>query len=154
MPRKKTTQNVYELLSEKSEPDPETGCIIWTRGGNGQGYGHIWIDGATRLAHRVAYELFAPIPEGLVLDHLCRTPACINANHLEPVTLVENVMRGQGCMAEYARRTHCPQGHPYEGENLWLRPAANNGSGARRCRECKRIENRRYREKKKREARK
>lgn len=48
-------------------------------------------------------------------------------------------------MADYAKRTHCPQGHPYEGDNLWLKPSANNGKGARRCRECKRIENARYR---------
>lgn len=140
------TQTIYERLSEKSRPNPDTGCIVWTRGTNNAGYGRIWINGANHMAHRVAYELFAPIPDGLVLDHLCRTPACINPNHLEPVTSTENIMRGQGCMADYARRTHCPQGHPYEGENLWLRPAANNGSGARRCRECKHEENRRYRE--------
>jgi hypothetical protein len=36
-----------------------------------------------------------------------------------------------------ADRTHCPQGHPYEGENLW-HETRKDGGVARVCRECKR----------------
>jgi hypothetical protein len=36
-----------------------------------------------------------PIPEGLQLDHLCRNRACINPAHLEPVTNLENLRRGE-----------------------------------------------------------
>ena len=78
------------------------------------GYGHISVNGTMQLVHRLAYSMFVPIPEGLVLDHLCRNRSCINPNHLEPVTVAENNLRGEGCMADYARRTHCPQGHAYE----------------------------------------
>jgi hypothetical protein len=46
-------------------------------------------------AHRFAYELLVgPIPEGLVIDHLCRNRRCVNPAHLEPVTAEENWRRG------------------------------------------------------------
>lgn len=69
-------------------------CWLWmaTRGPLGYGQFH---DG-TRLvyAHRWAYEaLVGPIPEGLVIDHLCTTPPCVNPVHLEPVTQAVNVQR-------------------------------------------------------------
>ena len=98
----------------------------------------MWNSEGTQLAHRAAYQLFAPIPDGLVLDHLCRNPPCVDPNHLEPITLAENNLRGEGCMAKYAQRTHCPQGHPYDEENTWITTV-----GARRCRIRKRAENKR-----------
>ena len=64
-------------------------------------------------AHRFSYEYFKEeIPEGLVIDHLCRTPSCVNPDHLEPVTQYENLMRGiQPCMIAHQKK-ECTQGHP------------------------------------------
>ena len=59
------------------------------------GYARVWIKGRPRVAHRVAYEVIkGPVPEGLDLDHLCRTRSCVNPDHLEPVTVTENNQRG------------------------------------------------------------
>lgn len=51
--------------------------------------------GSTKwLAHRLAYTLYRePIPDGLVIDHLCHNPTCCNPDHLEAVTTTENVRR-------------------------------------------------------------
>lgn len=71
-------------------------CWEWTGAlFQGTGYGQVWADGTTRLAHRVVYELLVgPIPVGLDLDHLCRNRSCVNPAHLEPVTRRVNVQRG------------------------------------------------------------
>jgi hypothetical protein len=60
------------------------------------GYGMFSRDRVTQVrAHRVAYELVVgPIPAGLTLDHLCVVRHCVNPAHLEPVTAIENVVRG------------------------------------------------------------
>lgn len=74
----------------------ETPCWIWQAALNSGGYGTT-TDGSGRgvMAHRLVYEHYrGTIPEGLFLDHLCRNPACVNPDHLEPVTNSENVRRG------------------------------------------------------------
>lgn len=105
----------------------DNGCIVW-RGPLRNGYGVL----LGMNAHRLAYiHNVGPIPEGLVLDHLCRNRACVNHLHLEPVTQRENVMRGVNVTALNARKTHCVNGHEFTSENTWL----ENGS-KRRCRRC------------------
>jgi len=86
------------------------------------------------MCHRLTYEaLVGPIPPGLVIDHLCRVPECVNPDHLEPVTHAENLARGIGANSRDRRaaQTHCPNGHALEGENLALSPA-----GGKVCRTC------------------
>jgi len=111
-------------------------CWIWTASRSPFGHGQFYVrHGVPRRAHRIAYEmLVGPIPEGLVLDHLCRNPPCVNPAHLEPVTQRINTQRAPrgGTAAQYAARTYCPQGHPLIGDNLVRR------SGGRVCLACRR----------------
>ncbi len=70
-------------------------CWLWTSTITGNGYGHYSIKRVKVGAHRFAYELMVgPIPQGLTIDHLCRVKACVNPDHLEPVTQAENNRRG------------------------------------------------------------
>lgn len=80
--------------------DPDSGCWVWQKSRDQHGYGRAYVKGdrSSRLAYRVYYErLRGPVPAGLELDHLCRNPACVNPDHLEPVTHQENVRRGAAC---------------------------------------------------------
>lgn len=81
-------------LYERVDRRP-AGCWLWTGTIAPNGYGYFAIKGRSQQAHRVAYELLVgPIPDGLDLDHLCRVRACVNPDHLEPVTRSENNRRG------------------------------------------------------------
>jgi len=87
------------LVRHETRPEYVTdknGCWIWQRCKGKGGYGKVQRkESASGEAHRYYYEKFkGAIPEGLQLDHLCRNPLCVNPDHLEPVTLTENVRRG------------------------------------------------------------
>jgi hypothetical protein len=109
-------------------------CWIW-HGARDKvsGYGRVQVEGSCRYIHRIVYQqLVGPIPDGLQLDHLCRQRACCAPHHLEPVTCLVNVRRGNGG----ASRTHCPQGHEYTPENTYLHQNAK-GYTRRTCRKCR-----------------
>ena len=82
-----------------SKVDKSGDCWLWTRSVTNSGYGvHRCGEGGiayTTMAHRVAWIVTrqAEVPEGMALDHLCRTPACVRPDHLEPVTPSTNVRR-------------------------------------------------------------
>lgn len=120
------------------------GCWLWTGAPDGKGYGAVYYDGRAQRAHRAVYmEMVGPIPDGLVLDHLCRTPACVRPDHLEPVTPAVNRARGLDLNWRKKAQTHCKNGHPFEGRNLIMRK-----KGGRDCRECMNAAQRRYQAKK------
>jgi len=117
-------------------------CLIWRGTLNLSGYGYMKFEGKNWRVHRLVFEqIHGLIPEGLVLDHLCRNRACCNPNHLEIVTVRENLMRGESIQALNARKTHCKAGHLLSGENL-----SEKNSGYRGCKICNRAYSRKYRE--------
>lgn len=113
----------------------DDGCWPWRAYINPEGYGWFWINGKPRLAHLVAYELtYGDVPTGLVIDHTCENPACVNPDHLEPVTHGVNLIRSATTQAGInARKTHCKRGHEFTEDNTYVRP-----NGDRECRTCKR----------------
>jgi hypothetical protein len=123
--------------------DPTSGCWLFDGGRYPDGYGRMTVDGKGRAAHIVYYERFVgPVPAGLVLDHVrargCVHRHCVNPAHLEPVTIGENVMRGDTIPAANAAKTHCKHGHEFTPENTQI-----TTKGARRCRACRREDDRR-----------
>ena len=107
---------------------PELGeCWIWTGHISKSGYGMFALEHRKPVgAHRMSYELsVGPIPQGLVIDHLCRKRICVRPSHLEVVTQRENLMRSPTFQATNANKTQCPQGHQYSAKNTYLKPIGN-----------------------------
>lgn len=111
----------------------DDGCWIWT-GATSFGYGRVRVDPKhLRAAHCALWEeVVEPIPDGLELDHLCEVLACVNPDHLEPVTPRVNVLRSNNAAARNARKTHCLRDHELNEENTY------HHGGRRHCRTCRR----------------
>jgi HNH endonuclease len=126
----------------------DTKCIPFEGKLNGYGYGNVIYDGKRMKASRVAWiEMYGPIPDGLVVDHMCHTEAvqqgkckggltcphrsCVNVNHLRLITQQENIMAG---LHNIDNRSHCNQGHRFIKENIMVRK-----NGKRECAECNRV---------------
>lgn len=119
-------------LMAKVSRDP-SGCLLWTGGCSGPGYGRFWLAESLVLPHRFVYEqAIGPIPEGLVIDHLCGNPACVNVDHLEAVTPRANVHRSSNVAALNAQKTRCKSGHDFDTANTYTTP-----DGRRQCRTCR-----------------
>lgn|SRR5208282_6156582 len=116
------------------------GCWEWKAACGGKGYGYFSIKRKVRLAHRVSWTIYrGSIPDGLHIDHKCRNKACVNPDHLDPVSQAENnhrvLLRGyHGSLV----KTHCPRDHPYDETNTrWYQ-------GRRFCRACAREQSKRW----------
>lgn len=113
-------------------------CWLWMASLNDGGYGTFHAGAGRHIvsAYRWAWEdANGPVPPGLTLDHLCRVRACVNPDHLEPVTRGENTMRGDTLSSRNAAKTHCPRGHAYDAANTYILPSRPT---ARYCRACQR----------------
>ena len=119
-------------------------CILATQKPRKDGYVVVKINRKSEYAHRRAYFLSkGEIPKGLTIDHLCSVRNCVNPDHLEAVSIQDNIKRRP---VDYLMgnsnakpRTYCSKGHLLT-ETAWYR-----SSGKRQCRTCKNESNKLYR---------
>jgi len=128
MSRGPSTKTPYERFLPKVNKTKS--CWNWVGWRNPAGYGQFRNNGKKIPSHRWSYEYFVgPIPRGLVIDHLCRNPSCVNPRHLEPVTIGENFARGENFQRN---KMKCKRGHRFIESNIYRHV---NGRW-RRCRIC------------------
>lgn len=112
-----------------------TQCWEWLAALTHDGYGRFSIKRKHIMAHVFAYKYFVgQIQKNLTIDHLCKNRSCVNPDHLEQVTLLVNLHRGNTLQAKNKAKTHCPYGHEYDQNNTFIRP-----NGGRTCRKCARL---------------
>ncbi|HUD01351.1 MAG TPA: HNH endonuclease [Rhabdochlamydiaceae bacterium] len=121
-------------------------CWLWKGAKYGNGYGMFWLNGRTRPAHRVAWELHhnKPFPEGKLGCHSCDNPICVNPHHIWPGTMSENILDARakgrikmphetGVVPWNKRKTHCIRGHALSGENLLIKDGPKRNRACRVC---------------------
>lgn len=110
----KTLLTTLESLCSLAEPEPNSGCFLWTRATNQSGYGQIGFRRSGKhikiLAHRLAWILaFGEIPQDLLVLHRCDVPSCINPQHLFLGTQSDNMQdaarKGRTCTIGTMRMT-------------------------------------------------
>lgn len=80
-----------------SKVDKTDGCWNWTFTKNTYGYGVINLGKRKYMAHRYSYSLVAgPIPDGMVIDHMCYNPSCVNPEHLRACASKQNTENRAG----------------------------------------------------------
>lgn len=130
-PREITDEDLVRFESYILRTD---GCHHWIGPLGRGGYGRFGVMRKRILAHRFALMVAGrDLPPGLVCDHLCRNRTCVNVEHMEFVTIGENVLRGDTLSARNRAKTHCSKGHPLSGDNLLVLRGAWPG---RRCKAC------------------
>lgn len=124
LPLRATATLPHRLISRLVED--QAGHWIWTGARDGNGYGMIGRGGrgtGNIGTHAAMWQMVHGQPEdGLVYDHLCRTPLCCNPQHGEYVTRRENNLRGTAPCAIWAAREVCSNGgHPLDGKKSTYR---------------------------------
>ena len=82
----------------------DSGCWVWTKATNPNGYGRFSVNGSLVYAHRFALHINDPSVElnpgrshTQVVDHLCRNRSCVNPDHLRVVSQRVNAQAGANC---------------------------------------------------------
>lgn len=129
LPSRPTPEDRFWRFVTKSD-----GCWTWEGSVERTGYGKFWWDDRLGYAHRFAYEMgHGPIPEGMTVDHLCRTPLCVRPDHLEAVSQMENNRRAVFNATERGQVTAtCIRGHLKTPENVYRHGTRYH------CRVCRR----------------
>ena len=139
---------IENKLFENIFINPISGCRDFIGPRITAGYGDVRYNSKHYSAHRLSYSIFiGPIPNGFDLHHRCENRACVNPQHLTPLSRSGHVAEHPlpAIMAALASKTHCLRGHELAGNNLLPTMLKH---GRRSCRICHRQRVSKYKKRK------
>lgn len=136
-------QRFFKNVGKRSNDE----CWEWRGGRDQNGYGIIGKGkrhSGRWQAHRLSWTLYnGPIPMGLVLDHICCNPPCVNPAHLRVCTQYENIMYSKCITALNAGKSECIHGHSFA--DAYIITNRTTGQQSRKCRVCTKLAKKRPR---------
>ena len=147
-------QRLWQKVN-KNGPTPEHRlslgkCWLWLGSQNGKGYGKFYANGKKQYVHRFSYSLKKEIPQGYVIDHICRNRSCIRPSHLRAITNMKNLLAKDSNIWNNGQnmrdKTHCPKGHEYTKENTRMVKTRGRKNPYRSCKLCRKINDKNRRE--------
>src|SRR3974390_588950 len=114
-----TVANTFEDFHRWYIPEPMSGCWLWLGHSPNGRYGAFKLQGKRVQAHVLSYNVHhGEIPEGHIVHHRCRNTFCVNPEHLQTLTQLQNMR-----LQPSASKTHCVHGHSYtDGMEIYVRP--------------------------------
>lgn len=133
-------------------PLGEYECWPWLKTKMGRGYGSLRVKGANPTgAHRVSWAIHNgrwPKRREVVM-HSCDNPICVNPNHLSVGSQSDNIQdcvrKGRHKPYRKPKAAKCKNGHEYTEETTEF--VMSRGLKVRRCKKCKSVSNKRWRQK-------
>lgn len=97
---KRATRDPEETFARRTRREGE--CLVWTGVLVGRGYGRFTVEGKAVMAHRYAWErVNGPVPEGMVVDHICHNKSCVEIAHLRLATPGQNSANRSGAQKSH-----------------------------------------------------
>lgn len=108
----KVVDPAERFWAKVAKPEHPDACWPWIGNMGTDGYGKFWIDGTSKHASRVAWELAnGPVADGMHVCHRCDNPRCVRPSHLWLGTASDNsrdmMEKGRGAIGiRHGSRTH------------------------------------------------
>lgn len=134
----RTEKELMKFINNKTTPEPNSGCHLWTASVDKNGYGKIFYNKKHWRVHRLVYAIEHKISLSAkdFIQHKCDTPSCCNLFHLEignALTNMQDKVKKGRLRNQYMNATHCKRGHEFNYENTKIEK-----DGTRTCVICRR----------------
>jgi hypothetical protein len=94
-------EGAVKRFSQKVEVIPD-GCWVWLGSKNKYGYGVVSINKEHLYVHRFMFScVHGGLTPGMIVYQLCNVRTCVNPDHLEEISVEENVKRQNKRRASY-----------------------------------------------------
>lgn len=116
---------------DKVQPEPNTGCWLWTGTVTNHGRPVFKIDSKMVVSYKLTIKLeHGPRPAGKECSHLCDQKLCVNPDHVIYETCQENQARQRGKPKTSRGKPHSDRTYP---EYAHLPPAEYDKAVSRAC---------------------
>lgn len=138
MGKPRSLNDIKSHLLDTIVQEPNTGCFLWTKNCDKDGYGKVYYKNKHWRAHRLSFHIFKNnVKTKDLVCHKCDTPSCINPEHLfigTPLLNMRDKVKKGRLKNQHMNKTHCKNGHIFNEKNTLI--FTNKDKKKRACKIC------------------